>query len=476
MKNSVVQNRPDTAVKDQKIVSLIIAVILLFAAIFSPAVGVLTSEMTRVLLVIVAAIILWVKQPVPLAISSLLIVVLLPLLRVTESLSAALAGFTNASTIFVIASFGVAVAIQKTSLPGSLLAKLLKLCKGDSSLVVLAFMAITYIISSIISDIAAVVIFLAFADDLLSAIDEVETKKKFGRLLLLSIPFASIIGGTATPAGSTINVMAISLLQQNVGVDISFAQWMLAALPVSIVQLFVVWFLLTRLYPVKLKMDAVLDVFQSSSREKPGLTKNKERLVLLIIVLMVVLWIASSWIPVLNTTTVAIIGLVLFFLPGIQAFSWKEFKDKMPWEIPLMGVAVIACANAARSSGLVGLFVDSIQGGLSGYPLFGILIILGTVVTLVLLIVPVGPAAVSMLTIPFYTLAASLGMNPLVTIILLGIFASNCSILPLNAVFLLSYTKGYWKIPEIIRVGAIASIIWLLLAAAWMTAVSGLIV
>lgn len=100
-------------------------------------------------------------------------------------------------------------------------------------------------------------------------------------------------------------------------------------------------------------------------------------------------------------------------------------------------------------------------------------VMLGLLVTLVLLVIPVGPAAVSMLIIPVYTMAEALHLNPVMAVITVGIFASNSTILPLNAVVLMSYTKGYWKIKELAKAGIIISVLWIILAALWIPFVSG---
>ena len=35
-----------------------------------------------------------------------------------------------------------------------------------------------------------------------------------------------------------------------------------------------------------------------------------------------VLWIAGTWVPLLNVTTVAIIGLAIMMLPGLNLLTW----------------------------------------------------------------------------------------------------------------------------------------------------------
>ena len=68
----------------------------------------------------------------------------------------------------------------------------------------------------------------------------------FQTALLLGIAYAATIGGISTPIGTAPNIVVISLIQEQ-GLEVSFKQWMLLALPISIIMLFVGWWLLTML-------------------------------------------------------------------------------------------------------------------------------------------------------------------------------------------------------------------------------------
>ena len=446
------------------------AVLLLLAFQIQSGTGVLTMEMLRVILLTVAAILVWVRQPVPIGVSSLLVIAFLPMLGLKANLNEAFSGMANAANFFVVASFGVSIAMRKTTLLGRVLAKLLGVCRGKAQSVVLAFMTVTYLVSMIMSDIAAVVISIAFAMDIIACLPE-EERETSGKVLMLGLPFASVIGGTATPAGSTVNVMALNLLQQNCGAEVSFVQWTLTGLPISLVLLFITWFVLTRLYRMADISDDVLRRFIQDVENRKGAVRH-EGVVLGIIALMVILWVAGSWIKALNTTTVAIFGLFLLFFPGVEACTWKEFKEGVPWEILLMGGATIAIGGLWQSTGLAGLLVDALSASFSGST-FTLVLMVGVMTTLVLMLIPVGPTTVSMLIVPVYLMAEAQGINPIVAAITLGIFASNCSILPLNSVFLLSYAKGYWKSSDLFRLGLIITACWIVVAAAWITFAAG---
>lgn len=221
---------------------------ILIASMFLPSIGVLRVEMLRALCLLAVTVILWIKRPIPLAAASLAVIVIQPLMGLQPSLNEAFKCFTNPSTYFVIASFGVAIALKKTSLPERLIVKLLSICGGSSKKITLAFMLLTYLISTIMSDMIAVITGIGFVMELLAIQKNEPDRKQLGRLLLLSIPIASSLGGTATSVGSSLNVLALSLLKEQTGIEVSFLQWLVAGLPLSLLVLLAAWGDLNQIY------------------------------------------------------------------------------------------------------------------------------------------------------------------------------------------------------------------------------------
>ena len=454
--------------------SLIIAVILIAGAFAAPAVGVLTGDMVSALLVILSAIVLWVKKPIPLAVSSLVILALLPIIGLVPDLNSAFAGYSNATNFFVIASFGLALAVRKTTISNRLLRRFLAISRGRIKNVVLAYMAMTAIVSSVMSDIAAVIIGIAFAQQLVNGVSE-DQRPALGRLLMISMPFASIIGGISTPAGSSVNVMALNLLSANTGIEVNFLQWCVFGMPVAIILLIAAWLILTTLFKAENMSAEQIDVFLQNMEKNATASLKHENYAIGVVILMIVAWVAGTWIPVLNTTTVAIFGMLLLMLPGIGAFGWKEFSTNVSWEIFLMGGATIMMGNLARDTGLVQLLADSLKANFEGISPVMLVVLLGLVVTAILILMPVGPATVSMLVAPVYELAVGLGLNPVMAVITLGVFASNSCILPLNAVQLLSFSTGYWKITDLMKAGILITAVWVVLAALWFPIAANLV-
>ncbi len=456
------------SINRKQILSLTAAVIFLALAIIVPGGGALTKPMVSSIFLVLFALTLWIFEPIPLAISSFLVLLIAYLFGLTSSLNESFSGIAIAANWFYIPSMGIGMALLKTSFAQKMLANLLKISGTGAKKITLCFMLITYVLSAVMSDIAAVVLAVGFATEFVNQIKEDDVRKNFKRMVMVSLPIASLIGGTATPAGSTVNVMALSLLKTYNGVEITFVQWMGIGVPVSFIALLLAWFVVTLLFKAPDLNKEMLDEYIKDFKNYKSELHN-EKLVFAIVALIIVAWIAGSWIKVLNVNTVAFIGLGILFLPWTKVFTWKEFSSRLNWEIPIMQGATISLGSVLIGSGLVTLATESIFTSLSNLSLFALIAIMSLVVTALLTIIPNGPAIISMLAVPVYILAERLGVNPLVVVIAVAMFSSNGTILPLNPVSLVPYSKGYFTIGDSVKSGIAASLLWIVVAALWIS-------
>ena len=133
--------------------------------------------------------------------------------------------FISSVIFFILASFGLSAALLKTKVPMKIVYALLKLSKGRTEGVLLAFMASTACVSLFVSDIPCCALFAGIAMSTILTFEEAEPgTSKLGRALMIAIPYAAAIGGQAFPSGSSMNIMAIGLLESLTGVHISFLQ------------------------------------------------------------------------------------------------------------------------------------------------------------------------------------------------------------------------------------------------------------
>lgn len=289
---------------------------------------------------------------------------------------------------------------------------------------------------------------------------------------MIALPVASMIGGMITPAGSPLNILGMDFLQA-AGAQLTFLQWMVIGIPVSLVTLIFVWFVICRVFP---PAEVTAEQVENHLRHLalPKKMEFREKYVLGLLFVLLVLWILSSWFPALNITVVGMVGFAFLFLPRVEILTWKTFTGTVSWSSYFLIGTMMTLGNALAENGVsewvVGLLFQSAPASM---PVVALVFLLCIVVFLLLLPIPIGPALISMLGAPFLTLAETWGLSPVYLIMPLTLCASNCYLLPLDTVPLLTYGTGYYRMTDMPKVAAVTQLFLAVCLALWLPVALG---
>jgi len=167
--------------------------------------------------IFIAALVLWSTEAIPIALTSLLMVVLPPILKVVTSISGAAVGYTSPVVFFVIGAYCIAFAVVQSGAGQRFALWLFTRSGTNSKRAVFSSMVGTAAISALVSDVPACAIFMALSLPILTKINAQPGSSKMGKAMMIGIPIAALIGGVATPAGSSINLLGIDLLHTAAG-------------------------------------------------------------------------------------------------------------------------------------------------------------------------------------------------------------------------------------------------------------------
>ncbi|MGN1156124.1 MAG: SLC13 family permease [Agathobacter sp.] len=407
-------------------------------------------EMISVLFML-AFLILLIFEVFPVTLSCLLALGFMPITGMTANFNIALSGFSNQVVFFILASSGMALALTKTPLAKRLLRFILCHFQKSNEYLVLAFMVCAALTSSIISNVPTCALFLSITIEFLEFFPEAE-KKQNGRTLMIAIPLASMIGGIMTPAGSSINLLAINLLAKYTGETITFLQWMSIGVPATILILPIAWFILIKIFPPSEIEKKQLDQFLSTFRLPEKLLSDEIR-VMGITGIMLVLWILSSFISGINIMVVALLGCCAFCMPHLGVLDVNEFIKKNSWDAFFLVGTVLSLGNALVNNGLSDSFVRLLPD-FSNVPNFFFLLFIALITFLLLIIIPVAPSLVTFMTPAIIETAIAAGFHPAMVTIVCAMCACNCYLLPLDTVCLLTYSKGYYSMSDMPKVTA----------------------
>lgn len=399
-------------------------------------------------------IVLWMGNVVPKSVAGLLVLVLLPLLGVTESISATFEDFISPVFFFLLAAFAIAAMVRHSDLPRRLMAVLLRWFNKSTRKIVLAYMLAAAIISTVMSDLAACALFAAVAFSVFeNPALNLKFDKRFMKCIMIGIPAGSLAGGIATPIGSSSNITMLELLYQTNGSEVSFVQWMVVGVPIAIVSVVASWAALCLAFrPQHLSAEEVR-ALESSCGDLGPMTRKEVKIVVLI-TLMFVLWILTGQIKFLDSTLVALVGMVVMFLPGWDLLTWEEYQQEVPWDLVIMLGCLMALAASLLSTGAIDWLAGAVLSDTGGWPAFALLFAIGAIIAFLRAFVPSGPPIVVMLTPALVAVAATAGLDPLCVVMSMSIWAQITFLIPaIDALYLITYAKGHYTIADVLRFG-----------------------
>ncbi len=415
----------------------------------------LPHEGKVVVAITVLAIVYWFSEAIALHVTGLLISFLL-IVTAGFSPKEIFPHYFNPVIVLLLGGFMLAVALQKYKLDHDIAHRSLNFLGSNPKKVLLGFMFLTAFLSFWISNTASAAVMIPIVLFILAK-NKLDIKNSnFSKAFILGVAYAATAGGIGTLVGSTPNPLAASAIN-DLGIKFGFFDWVFYGLPFVIVFLFVIWFVVLKIYNpeiTELKIE----------KEKQSFSKQ-EKMVLGIFGLTIFLWATDS-ITGLHSSVVALVPVLLLYFTGLV--NTEDFK-KINWPIlSLIGSGIVLGFSFQQTG--IDIFIASSIGILAvGQPLFVVMFVIAIVGVLVTMFASNTASAALMipLSIP---LAPVLGIKPEVLIVLTAIAASVDFTAPMgtppNAI---AYSTGAIKVTEMARTGLLLSLIASLLLAVFAT-------
>jgi sodium-dependent dicarboxylate transporter 2/3/5 len=416
----------------------------------------------------------WATQALPLAATALVPLAAFPVLGVLNVKDTA-EPYANPLIFLFLGGFMIALAVQRWNLHRRMALHILLHVGTRPASLVGGVMLATALLSMWISNTATTIMMLPIAVSLIAIsargpLASGRAGKNFATAMMLGTAYAASIGGMATLIGSPPNALAAGYLLQEFGVEVTFLDWMIIALPMVVFLLPLAWLCLTRVtfpFPNADVGDGP-DTIPQMLRDM-GPMSSPEKRVALVFGVVATLWILHPlFSDVLGIKTITDVGvaiagaLALFVLPADWdkkefLLDW-EYARTIPWEILLLFGGGLSLAQAIDSSGLA-IWLGGGLDFLSGLPV--VLIIAGIVFFAVMMTELVSNTATTAAMLPVVgALTVSTELAPLVLAAPLALGASSAYMLPVatppNAIV---FGSGCISLPQMMWAGFLIGLI-----------------
>ena len=442
-------------------------------------------EVTYTLATALLMAIWWITEVVPLAVTSLLPVVLFPLLGVMNGKDVSSTYFNHVIFLF-IGGFIVALAMQKWDLHKRIALRILMVTGVSPGRILLGFMLATSFLSMWISNTATTMMMVPILISIIVKLEDIIGKKNIDRYsigLLLGVAYSASIGGIATLVGTPPNLSFVRIFQIMFpeAPDISFANWFIFAFPVTFIFFIIVWIYLYLLFKPKSKdwVDVNKDTFKEQYKIL-GKSTIEQRIVFTVFIGLAVLWLFRSDITInafvipgwarlfnhpeyINDGTVAIMASILLFIipsqnqKGERIMDWKSAKG-IPWNIVLLFGGGFALASGFKESGLSIWFGNQLSF-VGEYHPFLIIMVICFVMTFLTELTS-NTATTEMLLPILAGLSVSVEANPLIFMLPATLSGSMAFMLPVatppNAIV---FGSGRLKVMDMARNGLVLNLL-----------------
>lgn len=424
----------------------------------------------------------WMTHAVPMAITSLLPALLLPLLGV-GSFKENAAHYAD-NIIFLFAGAGIiGLALERHGAGERFTRGLLRVA-GTSPLGALcAVFVATMTISAFMSNAATTAMMLPLVMGIIAAAQPAEgvdhargeaARRNFAIVLLLAAAYASTVGGAATIVGSPPNAIAAKYLT-DAGTPIDFMRWSRFGTPVALLFAPLVIAVMVRMHPIHGLSLHALHLQKPRPFAAAGWLTAGIFLATVLVWVTAPMWPAAWRSPQLTDGAVAIAAATLLFVLPARVRPWQplmqwRMAERLPWGVYILFGGGLSLADAMQRTGLSNAIGQSFTG-LGGMPA---IVMLACVVTALVFASEIASnTALTATAVPILgALAPELGVPPERLVIAAAFAASYAFMMPVgtppNAMV---YATGLVPHTAMMRVGLalnLVAIVLITLMASWM--------
>ncbi|MDA2930768.1 anion permease [Acidobacteria bacterium AH-259-O06] len=296
------------------------------------------------------------------------------------------------------------------------------------------------------------------------------TAPRIGAFLIITAFQGTVITGAMFLTGMAANPLAAELAA-NMGIQISWSSWALAAVVPGCVSLILIPLMIYLLHPPEIKQTPEAVKMANMELTKMGSMKRAEWIMLGVFIMLLTLWIFGRTFG-LHTTSAALAGLAVLLITGV--LTWDDIcREQKAWNTLIWVAALVMMASFLNELGLIPWFSETVGRFMGDTNWVFAFVGLSLIYFYSHYFFASNTAHISSMYVPFLAVAVAAGTPPLLAALVLGFFSNLFSSMthygtgPAPIFFGSGYVElgAWWKLGALISVANV--IIWLGLGGLW---------
>lgn len=396
---------------------------------------------------LIFAVIMWATEALHLAVTSLIILFIQPIIGVA-SFTNAVIGFANPIIFLMIGGFIIAEAIRKSGLAQRLTYSMLNKLGTSPGRSLFVAVFSTGLLSAFIENVVAFAMLLPIVKQIIPMMgveNPDKGKSNFAKSMVLGASYGSLAGGFGTEIGTAPNLMAAAYT------NIPFVDWMFFGFPLAIIMMTVIWKGLSWIFPAEIKGIIGGKETITSKMEGLGSMARNEKIALIVLLFTIGLWVTTG-ITGLNSYSIALIGAVLML--AFRIIDWKDAQQNVDWGLIVFFGGALSLGAALLNTGAANWMIDDILAIFGSNP-STLLIMVVLMIVAVLITQVMSNIALSAILIPLsVTLANAQGQPIGIYAVPIAIACSLSFMFPMaDPTVAMAYGTKYVNIKEILKAG-----------------------
>lgn len=300
----------------------------------------------------------WITGAVDFAVTAFLPIAINAIFQICD-MKSVIANYASETILLLLGASIITASWEETGLDKRISLKFLSLIGSKVRSQVIFWYLLCAVLSALLPNAVVCAAMTPIAVSMLRYVGEKDiAKSRVGSLLLLTIAYATGVGGLASPLGGAMNLVTVDYLEQQTGQEYMYISWVIRFLPIVIVLFASNIIMLLIGVKKNEQIGGSRNFFKEQYSALPKITREEGLSLALFLIATLLSFsrqLYQDYLPGLKPAYIFIICAVLSFFitkkDGTRLMTWNNTQKKITWDLMYVFAGGLALGTLINDSG-----------------------------------------------------------------------------------------------------------------------------